>query len=129
MGLHELGPLSLRAERACQICSTCTVFAGAELRDLLSLGEKQENILAGLHHAIVLRAMSLLARSGGVENEFTFTGGVAKNGAVVAALSELVQENYGQRKLNIHTDSIYTGALGAALYAHRAIDLEDTNVA
>ncbi len=129
VGLHELGPLSLRAERACQICSTCTVFAGAELRDLLSLGEKQENILAGLHHAIVLRAMSLLARSGGVENEFTFTGGVAKNGAVVAALSELVQENYGQRKLNIHTDSIYTGALGAALYAHRAIDLEDTNVA
>lgn len=129
VGLHELGPLSLQADRACQICSTCTVFAGAELRDLMSLGESQENILAGLHHAIVLRAMSLLARSGGVENEFTFTGGVAKNGAVVKSLSELVAENYGERKLNIHTDSIYTGALGAALYAHRAIDLEGVNVA
>jgi benzoyl-CoA reductase subunit A len=129
VGLHELGPLSLAADRACQICSTCTVFAGAELRDLLSLGESRENILSGLHQAIVLRAMSLLARSGGVENEFTFTGGVAKNGAVVKALDELVAENYGERKLNIHTDSIFTGALGAALYAHRAIDLEGAEVA
>lgn len=129
VGLHELGPLSLASERACQICSTCTVFAGAELRDLLSLGESRENILAGLHHAIVLRAMSLLARSGGVENEFTFTGGVAKNGAVVQSLTELVAENYGERKLNIHSDSIYTGALGAALYAHRAIDLEGAELA
>ncbi|MFQ5568941.1 MAG: BadF/BadG/BcrA/BcrD ATPase family protein, partial [Rhodothermales bacterium] len=129
LGLHELGPLSLQADRTCQICSTCTVFAGTELRNLLSLGEKRENILAGLHHAIILRAMSLLARSGGVEDEFTFTGGVAKNAAVVKALRELIDQNYGQKTLNIHTDSIYTGAIGAALYAHRAIDLEETNLA
>ncbi len=129
LGLHELGPLSLQAERTCQICSTCTVFAGTELRNLLNLGEKRENILAGLHQSILLRAMSLLARSGGVENEFTFTGGVAKNEAVVEALRELVSQNYGDRTLNIHTDSIYTGAIGAALYAHRAIDLEEMNLA
>jgi benzoyl-CoA reductase subunit A len=129
LGLHELGPLSLQADRTCQICSTCTVFAGTELRNLLSLGERRENILSGLHRAIILRAMSLLARSGGVDNEFTFTGGVAKNAAVVDALETLITENYGERKLNIHTDSIYTGAIGAALYAHRAIDLEEVNVA
>jgi len=127
LGLHELGPLSLQADRTCQICSTCTVFAGTELRNLLSLGEKRENILSGLHRAIILRAMSLLARSGGVENEFTFTGGVAKNAAVVDALEGLVAEHFGERKLNIHADSIYTGAIGAALYAHRAIDLEERN--
>lgn len=34
-------------------------------------------ILAGLHRAIILRAMSLLSRSGGVRDQFTFTGGVA----------------------------------------------------
>ncbi len=129
LGLHELGPLSLQADRTCQICSTCTVFAGTELRNLLSLGERRENILSGLHRAIILRAMSLLARSGGVEDEFTFTGGVAKNAAVVDALDTLIVENYGKRTLNIHTDSIYTGAIGAALYAHRAIDLEEVNVA
>ena len=102
-----------------RINSTCTVFAGAELRDRLSLGEKREDILAGLHRAIILRAMSLLARSGGVSDEFTFTGGVAKNSAAVKALRELVDENYGERTINISPDSIYTGALGAALFALR----------
>jgi len=119
LGLHELGPLAERSTRPVRINSTCTVFAGAELRDRLALGERREDILAGLHRAIMLRAMSLLARSGGISNEFTFTGGVARNPAAVRALKELVRENYGERALNISPDSIFTGALGAALFAHR----------
>ena len=119
LGIHELGPLAMKATRAVKISSTCTVFAGVELRARLSLGEKRENILLGLHRAIILRAMSLLARSGGVNDELTFTGGVAKNAAVVHELQDLVQKHYGQRVLNIHTDSIYMGALGAALFAQR----------
>ena len=121
MGLHELGPLALKSTKNVRINSTCTVFAGAELRDRLSLGEKREDIMAGLHRAIVLRAMSILARSGGVKNEFTFTGGVAKNEAAVKALKQLVTENYGALTLNINPDSIYTGALGAATFAWRAV--------
>jgi benzoyl-CoA reductase subunit A len=120
LGLHELGPLAQESQCRVKINSTCTVFAGAELRERLSLGQKREDILAGLHRAIVLRAMSLLARSGGVSDEFTFTGGVARNPAAVSALRELIQENYGERVLNISADSIYTGALGAALFAWRA---------
>ena len=121
LGLHELGPLAEQSKRCVKINSTCTVFAGAELRERLSLGERREDILAGLHRAIVIRAMSLLARSGGVADEFTFTGGVAKNPAAVRAIRELVQENYGARTLNISPDSIYTGALGAALFANRLV--------
>ena len=119
MGLHELGPLALESRRPVKISSTCTVFAGAELRERLSLGEKREDILAGLHRAVILRAMSLLARSGGIADEFTFTGGVARNPAAVRALEGLVAENYGRRKINISADSIYTGALGAAHFALR----------
>jgi benzoyl-CoA reductase subunit A len=119
LGLHELGPLAEQSKRCVKINSTCTVFAGAELRERLGLGEKREDILAGLHRAIVIRAMSLLARSGGVSDEFTFTGGVAKNSAAVHAIRDLVGENYGERTLNISPDSIYTGALGAALFASR----------
>jgi len=122
LGLHELGPLAQESRTRVKINSTCTVFAGAELRERLSLGQKREDILAGLHRAIILRAMSLLARSGGISDQFTFTGGVAKNPAAVAALRELVQENYGQRALNTSSDSIYTGALGAALFARRAAE-------
>jgi len=96
-------------------------FTGAELRDRLSLGDKREDIMAGLHRAIILRAMSILARSGGIRNEFTFTGGVAKNQAAVKALKDLVRENYGELTLNINPDSIYTGALGGATFAWRAV--------
>jgi benzoyl-CoA reductase subunit A len=121
LGLHELGPMAGKACRTVRINSTCTVFAGAELRERLSLGEKREDILSGLHRAIVLRAMSLLARSGGVQEQFTFTGGVAKNSAAVKALRDLVRENYGERTFNISPDSIYTGALGASLFAWREV--------
>lgn len=121
IGLHELGPIAMKASRAVRINSTCTVFAGAELRDRLSLGESRADILAGLHRAIMLRAMSIISRSGGVTNEFTFTGGVAKNEAAVRELRRLVRENYGEVTINISPDSIYTGSLGAAEFARRAV--------
>jgi benzoyl-CoA reductase subunit A len=119
VGVHELGPLACKSTRPVRINSTCTVFAGAEFRERLSLGEKREDILAGLHRAIILRAMSLIARSGGASDEFTFTGGVARNEAAVGALRTLIHENYGDVVINISPDSIYTGALGAALFARR----------
>ncbi|MCC7325870.1 MAG: benzoyl-CoA reductase subunit A [Burkholderiales bacterium] len=128
MGLHELGPMAMKSTKAVRINSTCTVFAGAELRDRLALGDKREDIMAGLHRAIILRAMSILARSGGIRDEFTFTGGVAKNEAAVKALTELVRENYGELTLNIDPDSIYTGALGGATFAWRAIVEEGKTV-
>ena len=124
LGVHELGPMAMTSQRHVKINSTCTVFAGAELRDRLTMGQRREDILAGLHRAIILRAMALLARSGGIADEFTFTGGVANNPAAVAALKKLVAENYGDRVLNISPDSIYTGARGAALFALRAAETE-----
>ncbi|MEZ5993679.1 MAG: benzoyl-CoA reductase subunit A [Planctomycetota bacterium] len=121
IGLHELGPLAMASKRRVKINSTCTVFAGAEFRDRLAAGQEREDIVNGLHRAIILRAMSLLARSGGIKNEFTFTGGVAKNPAAVRALREVGEENYGQLILNIAPDSIYTGAIGAGTFAMRDI--------
>ncbi len=118
LGLHELGPLALQAKKTVRVNSTCTVFAGAELRERLALGQKREEILAGLHRAIMLRSMSLLARSGGIHDQFSFTGGVCKNPMATQVLEELVEENYsGEITINIHPDSIYMGALGAALFA------------
>jgi benzoyl-CoA reductase subunit A len=124
ISLNELGPMALEAEKEVNICSTCTVFAGAELRELINLGEKREDILGGLHKAIIMRAMSLIARSGGVFNEFTFTGGVARNQAVIKYLTQLVRANYGDDiTINIHTDSIFMGALGGAMFARRNLNI------
>jgi len=121
LGLHELGPMAMQSTRKVRINSTCTVFAGAELRDRLSMGEKREDIVSGLHRAIILRAMSILSRSGGIRDQFTFTGGVAKNEAAVDVLKDLAFENYGELTMNVNPDSIYTGALGAATFAERAV--------
>jgi benzoyl-CoA reductase subunit A len=123
MGLSvgELGSLAIKADHEVNICSTCTVFAGAELREYLNLGERKENVLAGLHRAIVQRAFALIARSGGVRNEFTFTGGVARNPAIIKYVSSMALENYGRITINCHPDSIFMGALGAALFAARRI--------
>ncbi|MCF6342786.1 MAG: acyl-CoA dehydratase activase [Bacteroidales bacterium] len=121
ISLNELGPLAMESDCEVNICSTCTVFAGAEIRELLNVGQERSDILAGLHKAIVMRAISLLARSGGVRNEFTFTGGVARNQAVIKYVTELVHKNYGDDlTINIHTDSIFMGALGAAMFALRS---------
>jgi len=128
MGLHELGPMAMKSTKSVRINSTCTVFAGAELRDRLALGEKREDILAGLHRAIILRAMSIISRSGGITDQFTFTGGVAKNEAAVRELKKLVQENYGDVTININPESIYTGALGGATFARRAVEGDQTGV-
>jgi benzoyl-CoA reductase subunit A len=121
IGLHELGPIAMKATKATRINSTCTVFAGAELRDRMAMGENRADILAGLHRAIMLRAMSIISRSGGVTDEFTFTGGVAKNEAAVKELRQLIFENYGEKTINISAESIYTGALGGASFAHSAV--------
>jgi benzoyl-CoA reductase subunit A len=66
--------------------------------------------------------MSIISRSGGISDEFTFTGGVAKNEAAVRELKKLVKENYGDVTINIDPESIYTGALGAATFAHTAVN-------
>ena len=125
LSLNELGPLALEAEKEVNICSTCTVFAGAEIRELLNIGEQREDILAGLHKAIVIRAMSLIARSGGVRNEFTFTGGVARNQAALNYLTKMIVDSYGKDiKINIHSDSIFMGALGGAMFARRNMNID-----
>ncbi len=125
MTLSELGDTATKSEHETTICSTCTVFAGAELRELQNLGVPREDILGGLHKAIVSRAMSLMARSGGVRNEFTFTGGVARNPAVLKYLSQFVFENYGTDiTMNVHPDSIFMGALGGAHFARLGVNIE-----
>lgn len=124
LSLNELGPEANKAKKETTICSTCTVFAGAEVKELLHNGEQKPDILAGLHKSIVQRAMSLIARSGGVRNEFTFTGGVARNEAVLKYVKKMVTDSYGEVTMNIHTDSIFMGALGGAMFARRNISVD-----
>jgi activator of 2-hydroxyglutaryl-CoA dehydratase len=103
--------VSLRAARILKITNVCTVFVESEIMNQLAAGSKVEEILAGVHASIAGRSIGLLRRVG-LEDEITFTGGVSRNAGMVAALERRLE-----RKINVHPDAQYIGAIGAALFA------------
>ena len=109
--LDQLGTTALKGERPVKISTTCTVFAESEVLSWLGKGKKIEDILLGVHKSIATRSAGLLRRVG-IEEEVTFTGGVAKNPAMIETLNERLG-----LKVNVSEDSHYMGALGAALFA------------
>ncbi|MBT3663131.1 MAG: 2-hydroxyglutaryl-CoA dehydratase [Candidatus Marinimicrobia bacterium] len=109
--LDKLGPTALKSEKPVKISTTCTVFAESEVLSWLGKGKKIQDILLGVHKSISSRSISLLRRVG-LDDEITFTGGVAKNIGMV----EVLNENLGS-KMNVSDDSHFMGALGAALFA------------
>ena len=109
--LHELGPTALKGEKPVKISTTCTVFAESEVLSWLGKGKKIEDILLGVHQSIAARAAGLLRRVG-VEDQVTFTGGVAKNTAMISTLNQRLG-----LQMNVSEESHYMGALGAALIA------------
>jgi predicted CoA-substrate-specific enzyme activase len=109
--LDRLGETALRASHAVKISTTCTVFAESEVLSWLGKGKKIEDILWGVHKSIATRSAGLMRRVG-IVDEVTFTGGVSRNPAMVAA----IEERIGTR-LNVSDDCHYMGAVGAALFA------------
>lgn len=109
--LDQLGPTALRGERPVKISTTCTVFAESEVLSWLGKGKKIEDILLGVHKSIAARSAGLLRRVG-VEDEVTFTGGVARNVAMIETLNERLGLD-----VNVSEESHFMGAIGAALFA------------
>jgi predicted CoA-substrate-specific enzyme activase len=109
--LAELGPTALRAEKAVQISTTCTVFAESEVLSWLGKGKKIDEILLGVHRSIATRSLALLRRVG-IEDQVTFTGGVTRNQGMVSVLNDALDMT-----MNVSEDSHIMGALGAALFA------------
>lgn len=109
--LDDLGATALAHTNPVRISTTCTVFAESEVLAWLGKGKKVQDILWGVHQSIAVRSYSLLRRVG-IEDEITFTGGVARNIAMIKAMEEKLGTT-----MNVSEESHYMGALGAALYA------------
>lgn len=116
ISLDEVGPLSLQATRPVKITTVCTVFVESDILSYLAQGKKGADILGGVHMAIAKRTVSL-ARRVAIEPAITVTGGVARNSGMVKALEDVLGV-----PLQISTDSHFTGAIGAALYALEKLD-------
>ncbi|MDR1616942.1 MAG: acyl-CoA dehydratase activase [Syntrophomonadaceae bacterium] len=111
--IDELGEEATKAESPTHISSQCVVFAESEAISLRAKGESRENIAAGIHLATARRVRNLLKRVG-FEPDLVFSGGVSNNIGMKKALEELLGASIADVKLN----TIYAGALGAAIHAH-----------
>lgn len=115
LNLEELGDIVLQSENPAKISSQCVVFAESEVISLRAVGEKKADIAYGIHLATARRIRSLLKKTG-FEKDILFTGGVSNNKGMRRALEEVIGECLSDTKL----DTIYAGALGAAISAYEA---------
>ena len=108
----EMQDYDAKATEAAPISSTCTVFAESEVISQLSQGTSKENIIAGVHASVAVKACGLVFR-GGVTPDVVMSGGVAQNAGVVHAISK--ELGY---PVIVAPNPQVAGALGAALFAY-----------
>lgn len=111
VSVRELEGLGQEAKAIAAISSTCTVFAESEAISRLSENVPIPDLVAGIHASVAARAASLVRRLG-LRAPVVMTGGVAKNGGVVKALSEALGT-----PVSVSPLSQLCGAYGAALFA------------
>lgn len=111
-GVEELGKASLKSENPINISSTCVVFAESEIISVRAKNDNVPDIAAGIHKSVAKRVSSLLARVG-IEKNVLFTGGVSNNVGMRKAFENLL----GFSIENAELDTVFAGALGAAVYA------------
>ncbi len=128
---EEIGALSRQADKPEVVSSICAVLAETDVINMVSRGITAPNIVKGIHLSMAARLSKLLKSIGATSGVVMMTGGLALDPGLVAALEEDVA-NIKDMKCVIrsHPDSIYAGAIGAALWgAYRFEKLAAMNAA
>ena len=112
-GVDNMGSLALESASPCNITSTCTIFAESEIVSLRAEGKSREDLIAGVHKSIAVRVSSMAKRLN-IVPDVIFTGGVAKNTGVKAAIEESMGLDAG---IQVPEEPQIIGALGAAIMA------------
>jgi benzoyl-CoA reductase subunit D len=123
VALEEVGALSCRAASPQIVSSICAVLAETDVINMVSRGISTPDILRGIHLSMAGRYIKLL-RSIGAENPVAITGGLAADVGLAQALEQKSREEGTEMRILTHRDSIFAGALGAALwgaYRHRVL--------
>lgn len=113
--VEEIGERALTSTKPLQISSQCVVFAESEIISLKAHGEKREDIAAGIHFAVARRVQNLVKRLD-LEPDLIFSGGVSHNLGMRKALEETLKTPV----IIPDFDTVYCGALGAAIYAENS---------
>jgi benzoyl-CoA reductase subunit D len=93
------------------------VLAETDVINMVSRGITAPNILKGIHLSMANRLLRLLKAIGLAEGVVMVTGGLAVDEGLIGALSEDLGKMKGMvAEIRNHPDSIYAGAIGAALW-------------
>jgi benzoyl-CoA reductase subunit D len=120
---EEIGSLSRQADKPEVVSSICAVLAETDVINMVSRGITAPNILKGIHLSMAARLSKLLKSIGATSGVVMMTGGLALDKGLVAALEEDIA-NIKDMKSTVrsHADSIYAGAIGAALWGAYRFD-------
>src|SRR3974390_1205605 len=113
----EIGGLSRQADNPEIVSSICAVLAETDVINMVSRGISASNILKGIHLSMAGRLSKLLKSIGATGGVVMVTGGLALDAGLIAAIEEDVAKMKDMKvKIRSHPDSIYAGAIGAALW-------------
>jgi len=113
----EIGALSQQADNPEVVSSICAVLAETDVINMVSRGITAPNILKGIHLSMAGRLSKLLKSIGVTQGVVMVTGGLALDKGLVAAIKEDVAKMKDMKvAVRSHPDSIYAGAIGAALW-------------
>ena len=116
VALEEVGAISKTADNPEIVSSICAVLAETDVINMISRGITTANILKGIHVAMVGRLVKLLKSIKAREGSVLITGGLAMDEGFIEAMKEQVIEQKLKVKVLNHPESIYAGAIGAALW-------------
>jgi benzoyl-CoA reductase subunit D len=112
----EIGALSKEADNPEKVSGICAVLAETDVINMVSRGISASNILKGIHSAMADRLLRLLKSIGSIDGTVLMTGGLALDDGLLAAMQEAMGKEKVRTPVGRHPDSIYAGAIGAALW-------------
>jgi len=113
----EIGSLSTQADDPEAVSSICAVLAETDVINMVSRGITSPNILKGIHLSMASRLARLLKSIGVKDDLVMMTGGLAQDVGLVEAMREELGKMRGvEAKVANHEDSVFAGAIGAALW-------------
>ena len=117
VAVEEIGPLSKTSVNPEKPSSICAVLAETDVINMVSRGIPTADILKGIHLSMASRLVKLLKVTGITKGRVLLTGGLALDAGLLLALQEeLASEKITGLDAVNHPDSIYAGAIGAALW-------------
>ena len=112
----EIGELSMKSEKPEPVSSICAVLAETDVINMVSRSIPPSDILRGIHESMADRLIKLLKSIDVKQGVVMMTGGLALDVGLVKAIQDGMVKQGMTTKVATAPDSLYAGAIGAALW-------------